>query len=117
MTLSLLKASQQLTHSNQRDSCKTTREPACPRLGLVHVKRMHLCTYFHSFVCTCLCAIRKLNFLCLCELPGSVFNSHIKGYSQFLSEDQATGMAAERNAKKKGRMGAAKPVSLLVWSE
>lgn len=39
----------------------------------------------------------KLCFLWLCELPGSVFNSCIKGYSQFVSVDQATGTAAEWN--------------------
>ncbi len=57
-----------------------------PQLGHVHVKCMHLSIY----LCACLCAIRKLCVLCLCELTGSVFNSCIKGYSQFVSMDQAT---------------------------
>lgn len=90
-----------LMYNNQCYSHQMMRECFFPQLGPVHVKCTHLCTYFHVLCRACSCAIRRLFYWCLCELPGSVFNSCIKGYSKFVSVDQATWMPAELHINKK----------------
>lgn len=97
MALCLLARGWCITANVAAVKCKST----FPQLLHVHVKCTHPFTYFHLFVCACLFAIRTRCFLCLCELPGSVFNSCIKGYSQFVSVDQATTTETEWNVNLK----------------